>query len=155
MARVNPMNMMRQLCMNAENKINLKQVSTDDPQLPEVIQFSMGRPTADNILEVITIYNKADHALIGAFLDDTLIGVVGFFCCLEKITIRHISVLPELQNQGVGRVLLDHLKAQYAPSKIIAETDADSVGFYLKSGFSCHEFKGPYGNLRYKCAFNI
>jgi len=77
---------------------------------------------------------------------------VGFYC-LEKITIRHISVLPEFQRQGIGKLLLDNIKKRYAENKIIAETDEESVGFYLKSGFSCNSFEGEYENLRYSCEF--
>lgn len=72
----------------------------------------------------------------------------------EKITIRHISVLPELQRQGVGKLLLDDVKERYANHKIIAETDEESVRFYLKSGFSCNSFEGKYENMRYNCEFN-
>ncbi len=37
----------------------------------------------------------------------------------------------------------------------MAETDKESVDFYAKSGFTCHGFNGPYGNLRCKCEFNL
>lgn len=47
--------------MNAENKINLKKISADDPKLPEVIKFSVGYPTEDKILEIIRSYYTADN----------------------------------------------------------------------------------------------
>ena len=138
--------------MNAENKINLKKVSADDPKLPDVIKFSIGYPTEDKVLEIIKTYATYGNELTGAYLEGGLIGVVGFYC-LEKITIRHISVLPEFQRKGIGKLLLDNIKKRYAENKIIAETDEESVGFYLKSGFSCNSFEGEYENLRYSCEF--
>lgn len=139
--------------MVAANKINLKKVSAADPKLPEVMNFSMGSPTEDKILEIISTYHDAGNELIGAFLEGGLIGVVGLLQSTEKITIRHISVLPEFQRQGVGTLLLDYVKEHYSGHKIIAETDGESVVFYLKSGFSCNSFEGKYENLRYSCEF--
>jgi GNAT superfamily N-acetyltransferase len=57
------------------------------------------------------------------------------------------------QRQGIGTLLLEEAKKQYEGYKIMAETDTESVDFYAKSGFTCHGFNGPYGNLRYKCEF--
>ena len=139
--------------MNAENKINLKKISADDQKLPEVIKFSIGYPTEDKILEIIRSYYTAGNELIGAFLEGGLIGVVGLLQATEKITIRHISVLPKFQKQGVGKLLLDDVKERYDKHKIIAETDETSVGFYMKSGFSCNSFEGKYESMRYSCEF--
>jgi GNAT superfamily N-acetyltransferase len=144
---------MRVLFMNAKNKINLKKISADDPKLPEVIKFSIGYPTEDKVLEIVRTYAASGNELVGAYLEGGLISVVGLAAATEKITIQHISVLPEFQRQGIGKLLLDNIKKCYAENKIIAETDEESVGFYLKSGFSCHAFYGEYENLRYSCEF--
>jgi hypothetical protein len=61
----------------------------------------------------------------------------------------------QYQKQGIGTLLLEEVTKQYKGSKIIAETDAESVDFYAKSGFACHGFNGPYGNLRYNCEFTL
>lgn len=139
--------------MNAENKINLKKVLADDPKLPEIIKFSIGYPTEDKVLEIIKTYATYGNELTGAYLEGGLIGVVGLAASTEKITIRHISVLPEFQRKGIGKLLLDNIKKRYVENKIIAETDEESVGFYLKSGFSCNSFEGEYENRRYSCEF--
>ena len=122
--------------MNAENKINIKKVSTTNPKLTEVIKFAIGGPPTENkILEVIRTYHSVGNELMGAFLEGRLIGVVGLATNTKKIIIRHISVLPEFKRQGVGQTLIDYVKEHYAEYKIIAETDEESVGLYLKSGF--------------------
>lgn len=141
--------------MNAENKITIKSVNLDDPRLASVIHGAIGNPSPEKVLEVIESYKNSDHAIIGAFIGDILVGVLGFCKSSEVITIRHISVSLHYQRQGIGTLLLEEVKKQYASCKIVAETDAESVDFYAKSGFTCHEFKGRYGNLRYKCEFNI
>ena len=129
-----------------KEKVTLINITADHPQLPEVIQFSMGNPKQNTIREVIMAYNKPDHELIGVFLKDTLAGVVG-----EEWTIHHISILPGSQRKGLGTLLMNAVKERVGLCKIRAETDQEAVGFYLKCGFSCDPFQGKYGNVRYQC----
>jgi len=140
--------------MNVENKITIKPVSLDDVRLPLVIRDSIGNPSPDKILEVIKSYSSQDDEIIGAFSDNILVGILGICKNNRLISIRHISVLPEFRDQGIGTLLLGNIRKQDA-SQIIAETDQESVYFYAKSGFSCHEFKSCYGNLRYKCELSL
>lgn len=141
--------------MNAGNKITIKSVSLDDARLPSVIFGAIGNPSPEKVLEVVESYKDSDHSIMGAFIGDILVGVLGLCKTSKIITIRHISVPLKYQRQGIGTLLLDEVKKQHEGCKIMAETDEESVGFYAKSGFTCHEFKGPYGNLRYKCEFNL
>ncbi|RTK92958.1 MAG: GNAT family N-acetyltransferase [Rickettsiales bacterium] len=141
--------------MNAENKLTIKPVNLDDTRLPSVIYGAIGNPSPEKVLGVIGSYKNPDHAVIGAFIGDILVGVLGLCNTSKIITIRHISVPLKYQRQGIGTLLLEEITKQYGSCKIIAETDMESVDFYAKSGFTCHEFKGPYGNLRYKCEFNL
>ena len=139
--------------MNIRNKITIKPVSYDNAKLPSVILRAIGNPSPAKILKVIENYQSSDHAIIGAFIDDRLIGILGFYKTSKVITIRHISVLIEYQRKGVGTLLVQEIKNCYEGFNIFAETDAAALDFYIKSGFKCHAFKGPYGNLRYKCEF--
>ncbi|WPY00720.1 GNAT family N-acetyltransferase domain protein [Candidatus Trichorickettsia mobilis] len=141
--------------MNAENKITIKHIRIDNFELPSVITSAIGNPSQTKVLEVIKSYEAIDHEIIGAFMDDILIGALGICKENEVITIRHIALLQDFQRRGIGTLLLDFLKKCYERYRIIAETDGESVDFYSKSGFTCHKFKGRYGNLRYKCEFSI
>ncbi len=143
------------LCMNAGNKIIIKSVSLDDARLPSVIYGAMGNPSPEKILEVIGSYKNSDHVIIGAFIADSLVGILGVCKTSKIITIRHISVPLKYQRQGIGTLFLEEIKKRYEGYKIMAETDTASLDFYAKSGFTCREFNGPYGNLRYKCEFNL
>lgn len=140
--------------MNARNKITIKSVSIDDARLPSVIHGAIGDPSPEKVLEVIESYKDSDHSIMGAFICDILVGVLGLCKTSKIITIRHISVPLKYQRQGIGTLLLEEVKKQHEGYKILAETDTESVDFYAKSGFTCHGFNGLYGNLRYKCEFN-
>lgn len=139
--------------MNAGNKIIIKSITLDDARLPSVIYGAIGNPSPEKVLEVVGSYKDSDHSIIGAFIGDILVGILGLCKTSKVVTIRHISIHLKYQRQGIGTLLLEEVKKQYEGYKIMAETDTESV-FYTKSGFTCHEFNGPYGNLRYKCEFN-
>ena len=116
-----------------------------------IIHGALGNPSENKVLEVIENYKNPDHPIIGAFIGDILVGVLGICRENEVITIRHIAVLKDFQRRGIGKLLVDEITKCYKFYRIIAETDGESVDFYAKSGFTCHEFKGSYRNLRYKC----
>ncbi len=136
------------------NIVILKQVTSDELQLLEVIKFAIGNPEPKKIAKVINSYRELNNKLIGAYLDDNLIGIIGYLQTTEQITIRHISVLPKYRQLGIGRLLLSNLKKQSPKYQIIAETDEEAVTFYQKCHFTCNPFQGKYNNLRYKCEFN-
>lgn len=133
--------------------ISIRAVSLDNSGLSSVICGAIGNSTPDKILEVIKSYSNPDNEIFGAFMDDILVGVLGVVKDSETIVIRHISVIENFQRQAIGSLLLDEIKKCYKSYKIIAETDEESVDFYVKSGFVSREFKSQYGNLRYKCEF--
>jgi GNAT superfamily N-acetyltransferase len=141
--------------MNARNKITIKSVSLNDARLTSVIYGAIGNPSPEKVLEVIESYKNPDHSITGAFIGDILFGILGLCKTSKIVTMRHISVHLKYQRQGIGTLLLEEVKKQYKECKIMAETDTESVNFYTKSGFLCHEFKGLYGNLRYKCEFKL
>ena len=43
-----------------------------------MINDSIGLPTPEKINQVLQEYNKKNHYLIGAFLEQQLVGVIGF-----------------------------------------------------------------------------
>jgi len=137
--------------MNAENKVKIKPISLQEPRLKWVIKASIGNPTEAKIQDVIRSYQAPNHEVVGAFLDDLLVGMIGIFYNSNLITIRHISIISDYQKCGIGKLLINEIKKKKNP--IIVETDAESVLFYKKLGFSCHAFKNSSGYLRYNCQF--
>jgi ribosomal protein S18 acetylase RimI-like enzyme len=128
--------------MNTENNITLKKIAANDPRFPHVIKFSIGYPTEDKILEVIKSYQDGNRQLIGAIAHEQLIGVVGLEQGTQRITIHHISVLPNFRLHGIGKALIEFIKKEFAIQQIVLETDEEAVGFYEKSGFICNPFEG-------------
>jgi GNAT superfamily N-acetyltransferase len=141
----------------------INSVSLDDPNLPFIIQGCVGNSCSSHMTKVIKGYESPDHEIIGAFIKDCLIGILGYSLSEVRppqkhvrgrsIVIRHMSVMKDFQKKGIGTLLIDEIKKRYTGYDFIAETDAESVGFYRKNCFSCQETSSPYSTLRYRCLF--
>ncbi|RYE17561.1 MAG: GNAT family N-acetyltransferase, partial [Sphingobacteriaceae bacterium] len=102
-------------------------VELGSSQLPQVIKFSIGCATQDKITKVIQSYNYLNNEIIGAFREDNLIGIIGLLESVNRITIRHISIIPEFRRKNIGNSLLHYIKNHYNEDEISVETDEESV----------------------------
>ncbi len=73
----------------------------------------------------------------GCEIDGALVGVMGLQAVRDVDLIRHAYVQPNHQGQGIGAVLLDHLKARATrPILIGTWATADwAIRFYERHGF--------------------
>jgi len=100
--------------------------------------------------KVAAVYALKENTLFGVVLEKKCVGVVGVQFCDEAMEILHIAIKKELRKKGIGSLVLDMLLARSESKKFTAETDGDSVGFYLKNGFASEGFISRWGNIRYK-----
>ena len=91
--------------MNIKNtKISIKKISPSHPLLIDILKLSIGFPTPDKIGRLLQAYSNDNENLYGAFLNQTLVGIVGFHINQHQATIRHLAVLEMYRKQGVGGV---------------------------------------------------
>ena len=72
-------------------------------------------------------------------VDGELVGVMGIEPVKGITLIRHAYVLPQYQNRGIGKRLLDYLKSRAKTSTLLVGTWAAAswaIAFYRKHGFS-------------------
>ncbi len=77
--------------------------------------------------------------LFGWEANGELVGVMGFELVRDVTLIRHAYVLPQWQGQGIGSMLLIHLKELVTTSRLLVGTWADAywaIDFYEKRGFA-------------------
>lgn len=137
-----------------KNKLSFKKINPEYPTIESVIRSSIGSPTPEKIAQVLKNYQQQNQFLIGSFASKDLIGLIGFEIKDTHATIKHLSVIDGFRKQGIAKYLIHELIKDYTPSKISLETDDDSVGFYLKLGFTCTLFEGEFGN-RYRCSLDL
>jgi|GEM_PF-1591978 len=129
---------------------SFKQIDYSHPALLEVIAPSIGNPTVEKIQQILNSYKNDNYYIIGCFIDDRLIAIIGIELISSKASINHISVLEEFRSQGIAKQLIQYVIEKFSLKEISAETDEESVGFYHNIGFICKSFKGNYG-IRYEC----
>lgn len=136
--------------MNPENNVTFKSILISQPNLSEIISPSIGMATEQKIHSILKSYAMPNHHLIGAFLNEILIGVAGIEIAVENGTIKHIAISDRYRKQKIGKNLIIYIAKQFSLKHIVAETDDDSVEFYKKCGFQCFSFIAQYGK-RYRC----
>lgn len=131
-------------------QIIFKEIDPFIVDLAEIITPSIGNPTKEKVQNIIAGYQADDHCLIGAIINDSLVGIIGIKLNKNTATIKHISILEEFRKQGIAKKLVQHVMDHSSLEIVTAETDKDAVGFYRSLGFKCEEFSTEYG-IRYKC----
>jgi GNAT superfamily N-acetyltransferase len=134
--------------------LTIKPIETSNTHLPEVISPSIGLVTKQKLHRVLTSYNTPKHHLLGAFIGEILIGVIGIEITKETGIIKHIAVLAEHRMKGIGKKLIIYSISYFLLEHLTAETDDDSIEFYKKCNFQCNSYKGHYCK-RYHCVLNI
>ncbi|MEU2256763.1 GNAT family N-acetyltransferase [Nocardia xishanensis] len=78
--------------------------------------------------------DSAAH-LIAAVIDDELAGVAGYSVSEKHIGLLHIATRESHRRNGIGRSLLAEIRSRIPGRSVLAETDRDSLAFYLATGF--------------------
>ena len=88
-------------------------------------------------------YWRGSFALVAELLPQAEVylyargGVTEGFIGLDGSHIEGLFVRPEAQSMGIGKVLLDHAKAQHRQLTLhVYEKNRRAVRFYLREGFS-------------------
>jgi len=134
--------------------LTFKPVTFQEKNLSILIADSMGNPTTEKINQILESYKNNNQYLIGYFIEQNLIGILGVEILSTQANIRHISVLQNFRSQRIGKQLILYITKHFPLKTIIAETDEMAVDFYRTLGFNCEIFEGKYGK-RYKCVCNL
>lgn len=109
--------------------------------------------TEEKIQDCINYYiNNNSTDLLGIEKNEDLIGLLGIELKQNKGVIKHISILPPYQKEGVGTKVIKTLPIKYDLNIIEAETDDESVAFYQNLGFMTQLIEdNEYSIPRYLC----
>lgn len=127
----------------------------NDQQIVELLGYSVF-PDQDKVKEAIEMYRSNRSTLKGYFLDDEVIGLIGYEWLPKEeiIKIHHISVAHDYRGLGYGRGIILELIEMEKPKKIVAETDEDAVDFYRNIGFEIISLGEKYPfHERFECSF--
>lgn len=125
--------------------------------IKELLAFCIFSPTDVKLSNIIDYYaSKPNLKLLLLKFGKVLVGIVGIKLMREKVIIKHIAISPYYRKQGFGRKVIKMLPLKYKVRIIEAETDAEAVEFYRKTGFSIQEVKvKPNSTPRFLCTLKI
>jgi ribosomal-protein-alanine N-acetyltransferase len=126
-----------------------------NPQVIDLLSLAVGNATLTKLQTIQNSYIKDDNShIIGYMQNGELIGIIGIFVTDYTAEIKHIAVSHKYRNQHIGQKLIHHIIDKFSLKNVIAETDNEAKGFYIKCGFNIIEFAGEH-NIRFKCKLKI
>lgn len=106
----------------------------------------------ENIKDVEKYYSIIENELYSVSNNECIVGIVGLISTEQEVVIKHIAIQNHIQNKGLGTEIINKIHQLFPKQKLVAETDNDAVGFYIKLGFKIISLGEKYpGIIRYKC----
>ena len=75
--------------------------------------------------------------------------LVGYAALREGNYLTHLFVAKEVQGQGAGRLLLDHVLAQTLEKEISLRSSVNAKAFYLAYGFNVEGVESEFNGIRF------
>lgn len=126
----------------------------DDSSVRELLSLCIAFPTSSKIESLCGQYRTDDaRHLLGIEKNGDVIACIGFRLeALHHAVINCIAVDPSYRHQGIGEALIQAVFTQFQLQSLVAETDADAVGFYRQCGFEITSLGEMYpGVERFHC----
>jgi N-acetylglutamate synthase-like GNAT family acetyltransferase len=141
-------------------KYDKKSISKDKNlifSIKELLSLCVFLPTELKLTNIIGNYTSTPHTELLLFkLGKVLVGVAGVKIIKEKLVIKHLAVSPYYRKQGIGHKIIKTLSVKYKAKIIEAETDADALEFYRKTGFTIQDAKSnPLPIPRFLCTLRL
>ena len=125
-----------------------------DIEVLELLKPSVFNPTPEKLKSRAERYfNNPNTHIFACRNGENYIGIAVVEIIGKIATVLDIAVNESSRNKGYGSALLSFFIENFSVETMIAETDDDAVGFYLKFGFSITETKTVYDTKRYVLNF--
>ncbi len=139
-----------ELC-NVSSICDVKEIITE-PDILKLLAPSVFNPTEERLLNRAKKYQEDEETNVYVYKEDNEYkGIVVFEITNNSATILDIAVKTEHQGKGIGSKLVDFIFNSFNVNSIIAETDDDAIGFYIKYGFTVADTKVKFDTKRYVC----
>jgi ribosomal protein S18 acetylase RimI-like enzyme len=104
------------------------------------VGWSDDGPTTPSMLKSFNVPFINSTIVISAWVEDKLVGCVRVLSDrIFRSIIYDLAVMPEFQNQGIGKELVRRCREYFPDSEWLVETKT-AAGFYEKIGFKINEY---------------
>ncbi|WP_072950896.1 GNAT family N-acetyltransferase [Rhodococcus koreensis] len=101
-----------------------------------LLTYAVGSVDRDRLDVALVPYRTGSAVLAVARTPQMTVGVVGYSAAPDRTTLLHLATHPLYRRRGIGTALIHWVQSSHPGIPLVAETDADSVHFYEKSGFT-------------------
>jgi len=111
--------------------------SVDDPGIAELLPLAVGDGD-ERLSQAVQRYrDEPTTTLLVATVGQHPVAVLGYTVTDAEATVLHVATAPRLRGAGIGTSLPKALRRVVSTGlPIVAETDAEAVGFYRSNGFA-------------------
>jgi ribosomal protein S18 acetylase RimI-like enzyme len=112
-----------------------------------------GTGSSASAARTLARYRSGAWTLLGYVEAGSLVGCIGVEQAgRSEIVVHSLAVKPGFRRKGIGRFMVRELATAFGGSTLVAETDADAVGFYRRCGFAVTSLGERYpGTERFRC----
>jgi len=119
----------------APEQVDVRAGAVDEPGIADLISYAVGE-NGRRLEDTVRSYRDDPAvALLVATVDAEPVGVLGYRSTDTEITLLHLATAPDRRRSGLGRRLVDAVRAGAPRLPLVAETDRAAVGFYAATGF--------------------
>ncbi len=120
-----------------EESVQVATASIDEPGIAELLTFAVGDGD-ERLSQAVQRYRtEPTTRLLVATVRQHQVAVLGYAVTDAEATVLHIATHPHARSTGIATSLLKALRRLVpAGLPIVAQTDAEAVGFYRSSGFT-------------------
>ncbi|BAH56087.1 GNAT family N-acetyltransferase [Rhodococcus opacus] len=114
-------------------------IDVTDPDADGIIRlltYAVGSADRDRLDVALVPYRTRSAVLAVARTSRLPVGVIGYSATPDQLTLLHLATDPTCRQQGIGTALIHWVHARHPDIPLAAETDADAVRFYEKTGFT-------------------
>ena len=121
----------------AKPSVQVVTASVDDPGIAELLALAVGDGD-ERLSQAVQRYrDEPTTTLLVATVGQHPVAVLGYTVTDAEATVLHVATAPRLRGAGIGTSLQKALRRVVSTGlPIVAETDAEAVGFYRSNGFA-------------------
>lgn len=127
--------------------------------IAKLLGYAMVSPTPGKIKNVAQVAYAKQQGHFFTALDDAgvLVGIIGYKTIdNNQIVILHVAVAEDRRGQGIGRFMVDTVKAFLPKGVVRADADARQFRFFKALGFVCELApESEYGTSVYTCSVKV
>ena len=117
-------------------RIAIDETELDADGVVALLTDAVGTEDRDRLDVALLPYRTGSAALAVARSSRLPVGVIGYSAAPDRITLLHLATDPHYRQSGIGTALIHWVHARHPSIPLVAETDADAVRFYEKTGFT-------------------